>query len=550
MKEFKILKLVDKFKFLYDKCGIDYEKFRLILNVKLTMDGRRKSTVFNNDMKKEKENTNQFFKSLLVYGLLGFFIGLMLFFDINKMYLMSVYFSFLMFMVLSIFISDFSSVILDIRDKNIIYTRGVDDKTINAVKVTHILIYMIYLTIALTGVSLIISLRYGILFFIIFLFEIILIDILMISITALLYILILKVFDGEKLKDLINFIQIALSIVIVCIYQVIPRVFSIVDISNITYKEKIWHVFMPPMWFGALISIVSGEKITYFKIGFSILAISIPVLSILTYIKLVPIFEYNLQKLNNNEEKSKKKEKRIIKIYNKLCKDNTEKAFFNFTLGIIESEREFKLKAYPNIALGMIMPFIFMLIGFVNVDFKDYFNNLRNGNSYLTIYVFIFVIPNILILLRYSENYLAAWIYKIAPIENISSMFKGIFKAIIYKLILFPYMIISVIFIFIFGCKIILNLIIVFFTIILILSIMFCISKKTFPFSQKSEVVNSGESMILLFANIFIILSFLLFNYIAIKFRFGLYIYFTIIFIITIICWKNIFSINKDKLYK
>lgn len=550
MKEFKILKLVDKFKFLYYKWGIDYEKFRLILNVKLTMDGRRKSTVFNNNSKKEKENTNQFFKALLMYGLVGFFIGLMLIFDINKMYLMSAYFSFMMFMVLSIFISDFSSVILDIRDKNIIYTKGVDDKTINAVKITHILIYMIYLTLALSGVSLIISLKYGLLFFISFLIEIILIDIFMISITALLYILILKIFDGEKLKDLINFIQIALSIVIVLIYQIIPRVFSIVNINNITYKEKLWHVFIPPMWFGSLISIASGEEITYFKIILATLAIIAPLASILAYIKLVPIFEDNLQKLNNNEEKSKKKDKKIIKIYNNLCKDNTEKAFFNFTLGIIKSERDFKLKAYPNIALGMVMPFIFMLIGFVNVDFKDYFNNLSNSNSYLTIYAFIFAIPNILFLLRYSENYLSAWIYKVAPIENISSMFKGVFKAIIYKLILFPYIIISLLLIFIFGIKIILDLIIVFFSIVLILSIMFAISRKTFPFSEKSEVVNSGESMILFFGNIFIILGFVLFHYIAIKFRFGRYIYLTIILITTTICWKNIFSINKDKLYK
>ena len=54
MKEFKVLKIIDKLSWLYKKAGVDYDVFRLILNTKLTMDGRRKATVFN-DNRKNKE---------------------------------------------------------------------------------------------------------------------------------------------------------------------------------------------------------------------------------------------------------------------------------------------------------------------------------------------------------------------------------------------------------------------------------------------------------------------------------------------------------------
>ena len=38
-----------------------------------------------------------------------------------------------MFLILTIFISDFSNVLLDMRDKNIIGTKGIDNKTINEI---------------------------------------------------------------------------------------------------------------------------------------------------------------------------------------------------------------------------------------------------------------------------------------------------------------------------------------------------------------------------------------------------------------------------------
>ena len=382
MKEFKVLKVIDKLKGLYQKAGVDYDMFRLILNAKLTMDGRRKATVFN-DNKKKKEDSNEFYKALILYAFFGIFLGLMLIFDINKMYIMSGYFSAIMFMVLTIFISDFSYVILDVRDKNILSTKGIDSKTINAAKITHVFIYMLYLTLALVGVSFLISFKFGVGYFLVFFLEIILIDIFMIIITALAYLLVLKFFDGEKLKDIINFVQIGLSIFMVVVYQIVPRLFEFIDVVNIKYEEKLWHLLIPPMWFAAPLSIISGEEVTRLKIIMSILAVAVPIISMFIYLKLTPAFEKNLQKLNNNEDNIKEKSNLLIKINNLFCKDNTERAFFNFSLGIMNSEREFKLKVYPNLALGIVFPIIFMVIGIDRSNLGGIFESLRNSRSYL-----------------------------------------------------------------------------------------------------------------------------------------------------------------------
>ena len=87
---------------------------------------------------------------------------------------------------------------VDIRDSNILYPKPIDRKTVSAVKLIHIIIYLSLLTVALVGPSLIAGLiKNGILFFLVGLMNVILIDMLIVALTALVYLLILKFFDGE-----------------------------------------------------------------------------------------------------------------------------------------------------------------------------------------------------------------------------------------------------------------------------------------------------------------------------------------------------------------
>lgn len=547
MKDFKVLKILDKLRFFYEKSGVDYDILRLIINTKLTMDGRRKATVFNNERKKKKGESNEFYKSLILYAFIGIFFGLTLIFRINMMYQMSIYFAAIMFMILTVFISDFSYVILDVKDKSIIYTKGIDSKTINAAKITHVCIYIIYLTLSLVGFSFLLSFKYGIAFFLIFLIEIILIDIFMIMITALLYLLVLKFFDGEKLKDMINYVQTILSIFMVIIYQILPRIFQFIDLDKIVYTYKSWHILVPPMWFAAPLSIIDGEGITVYKIIMSILSLIIPIISLIVYLKLTPTFEKYLQKLNNNE-KSKEKNKLILKISKLVCKDKIERAFFKFSVQIINSEREFKLKVYPNIALGIILPFIFMLVGFRGESISSIRNNLVNSSLYLSIYAFTLIIPNIVVMLKYSEKYSGAWIYEVAPIKNISSIYKGVIKGMFFKLVIPPYILISILFIIIYSEGVIKHLIIVFLSIILITILNFLISSKSYPFSEKFEGTNNGSSVGIAILSIVFILVALMLHILSNFFNIGIYIYGLVLLIIDVILWNTAFNIPKNKL--
>ena len=63
--------------------------------------------------------------------------------------------------------------------------------------------------------------RHGIGFAVIFLVDVVLISCLVVVLTAFVYLFILRFFSGEKLKDMINYVQIILSLAVMIGYQLV-----------------------------------------------------------------------------------------------------------------------------------------------------------------------------------------------------------------------------------------------------------------------------------------------------------------------------------------
>lgn len=507
MNDFKFLKFLDKFQSVYRKFGVDYGTMRLILKVKLTMDERRVPTIMN-DNRNEDKGKNKFMKSLLFYGIMGLFIGMFTFLPINKMYVYTMFFSMFMFLILTVFISDFSSVLLDVRDKNLISTRGVDSITINAAKVTHICYYVFLISLSLGWLAIIGSFKSGILTGVLFLIEIFVVDIFMIVITALLYFIILKFFNGEKVKDIINFVQIMLTIVMAVGYQFLGRVFSFVGF-NMTYTEKLWNLIFPPMWFAAPMHLVEGGRPSSINIALTVIAILIPLISIIFYVKQSNNFELYLSKLNSNDSKEKEKRKGIFfKIGKKFCRSTTEKAYYTLAASIMKKEREFKLKVYPSLGFTIVFPILFIFI-FSNDNkfnsFIEWQNTLTNSKNYLNIYFFAFMISTVMTMLQYSQCYKAAWIFKTTPLSDEGEIYRGSYKAFLFNILLPIYLFESIIFIFCFKAKVIIHLAIALIFIALIIPSLHVVSNFSLPFTEEFNAGDNSSNVITMIISLCII---------------------------------------------
>lgn len=131
---------------------------------------------------------------------------------------------------------------------------------------------------------------------------------------------------------MINYVQIILSITITLGYQLIGRVFNIVDLKAIL-TPKWWQYFLPPVWFAAPFELILKHNYNYFIVIFSILALIVPIISIIIYVKLIPTFEKSLQKLNNNSVRGKKvKGKLAAALSSIICSNREEKVFLNLPL--------------------------------------------------------------------------------------------------------------------------------------------------------------------------------------------------------------------------
>ncbi len=537
MKDFKVLKFLDLFKNLFEKIGVDYPMMRKILNVKLILDGRRVSTVLSNQSNKKKakeaDDKNNFLKSLWIYILMGAFLIVFIVVGKNFLFQMSFIFGITMFLLMTSLIADFSSVLLDVKDKEILLSKPVDSKTLNMAKILHIFMYITTITMAIAGPSLIVSIKkHGLTFFFIYLLEVILIALFIIILTALIYLVVLRFSSGEKLKDIINYVQIGLTIIMSLGYQMIGRLFNIIDINNMEYNPSLWKYFFPPLWFAAPFELILNGNHESYIIIYSILGILIPILSIVIYIKLIPTFERNLLKLNSTEGQTKDKNKANIFMSKILCRNKEERVFYKFATNMLKNERTFKLKVYPSLGMSIIFPFFMML----SMNRRE-FLNVSNTKNYLWFYIVFMMIPTVLGALGYSGNYKGAWIYQTIPIKDKSAIYKGTVKAAIINLFLPVFILVSLIFLIIYKMQIVEHVIVAGINMLLYIIIEFKILDNNLPFSKAFEITENPVGGGNILVGLFIMGLFVLGHYMLTIIPYGVYAYIPIGLIVSKIAW-------------
>lgn len=543
MEDYRVLKFLDLFKGIFERFGIDYKAMRKILQVKLLLDSRRVATVLQNSKANREENKdkNNFIKSLGMYLLLGFLMIPIVIFGQNYLFQMSIVMGMFMFFMMTSLISDFSSVLLDLKDKNILLSKPINNRTLNMAKIIHIFFYVFMTTMAMMGPALIASLiKNGVLFFFIFLMEIILIDLFLIVVTGLVYLLILRFFDGEKLKDIINHVQIGLTLTLSIGYQMISRIFQFVDFDTVKFTNKWWTYLLTPVWFaGSFEFFIRGNRDGYI-VAYTIMAFIIPIVSIIVYIKLMPEFERNLQKLTSAGKAKKNKDRLTGTISRLICKTKEERNFYRFATNMMKNERTFKLKVYPSLGMGFIFPFLILL----SFSYTKDISQISQRSIYFTMYFSYIIIPAVLQFLGYSGDYKGAWIYETFPIDYWESIYRGTVKAAFINLFTPIFILISIIFLIVFKLSILPHIIIVYLNMMLSICILFMISEKNLPFSRAFEMSEGRGGFMAM------ILSFITIgclggaHYFIGKMPYGAYIYILISIVANMIFWKYAFRVK------
>lgn len=501
------LRLLDLISFIYTRSGVNYPQMRSILALKMTMDGRKDSALpgFESGRRSDEEK-NQFFSSLWVYTLISLFLLFLFAYD-NWVFQYTTYFSFLFIMTFSTLLANFSNILLDTKDAILIGTKPVDRKTLGAAKATHVGIYLLSFTLAI-GLPVILFTFYfnGIVAGILVFFLSLLASLWCLGLTLLVYATILKQFDGERLKNIIAYSQISLSVFMVIGYYLVGQIFQVIDPETLLVEMNlsVAHVLLFPMWFVAPFGMLQ-EGLTTTYLIYTVLLLAGTIFLTLLFNWNTDKIESNLQKMDSSSSKLSKRsviERTAAKLF---CSDPLEKAYFHFGWQITKTEREFKTRLYPSIASALVFPIVMTYTTLTSGAPGE----TQSPVTFLYLpYFTMLLIPVLAVSIQFSKNYKGSWVFNLTPNDSKAPFMRAVAKAMLIKILLPLYTVVAILVLYFTGFSYSLQLI----NGLLLTSVILYVEMKrsvtALPFSRKysaSEANMGCMGTLIFFIPVFII---------------------------------------------
>ncbi|QKJ30041.1 hypothetical protein HQ865_09820 [Mucilaginibacter mali] len=521
------LRLLRSFDPVLSKAGVDTGQLHEILRVKLMMDNRRPRTLFAK-RRASSGNVGNPWMLMFITMLMGFFIGLLLFF--TNMPLAGHTFYFTIFMVLMCFtlVTDFTTVLIDTRDQYILLPRPVNDRTIAVSRILHITIYVLRLALVqgLPGIIMAGIADKNVFSSLLMLIEILEATFLSILIVNLIYLAMMRSVNPQRFKDIISYFQIAFSTLIFAVYYLLPKLIDFKVLRGMDLLSHWWAYILPPVWIAALNgAVIHASQITVVIAALAVLGLVTPIIGLWFVVKvLAPGFNRKLAALSTSESvetavkvKKEYKEDFRDKIANIVAPDPVENAGFRISWKLAARTREFKMKAYPSFGFVPIMFLYFTLSTGKGMTMGQKMAKVQGGASYVfLVYLSTIVLSTILTYITQSEKYKSAWVYYALPIGQPGKILSGMYKAVV-TLYFLPFVIILGIGMsIVWGPQVINDIILSFFICVIYGILMALFAVKGLPFSKPvmnkqgggraiSSLVTLGLVGILGFGHFFIV---------------------------------------------
>ena len=297
-----VLKVVDKFVQPFLSKDLKYNQIREMLKLKLIMDSRRIPIgAQKNSEKLKKEPKRSMIITCLVYMFLGVFIAAIQSMS-NVFGANTLAFAMLIFMLFSVYISEYSAVLLDTTEKSFYGALPIGHNEINTAKNIHIAYYIGTIALSMMLPSMVAAfIFHGVLYGLLFMVMSVVITVFCLHLAGTIYYLLLKVFSGEKLKDILSGFQVFMTIAMVLAYQIVPRVIDFAEFSKAELSFSPLFFILPPAWFAGIFAVFfAATSAVYYYILAGMAVAVIVLLEIVYKRKVMTEFEGELDKLTES----------------------------------------------------------------------------------------------------------------------------------------------------------------------------------------------------------------------------------------------------------
>jgi len=491
---------------VYRKLNVDQNQLKAVLTAKLTMDNRRPASFGGRNRGKEKKDISK--ATLFTMGG-ALMMGLIMLFTFSAgadmVTKLSLYLSMFIFMICITLITDFTSVLIDVRDNLIILPKPISDVTFVTARLLHITIRTIMVVAPMTLPGCITAaIMQGPAIILPFVLMILLMTLLGIFFINAIYILILKITTPVKFQSVIGSIQIGFVILMMAAYQLLPKMMQSSTFANASITDIPFMQFYPPFWFADACMLLSGKGFSPESMMSLVLSIIIPLLSIWLVVRVfAPSFNRKLGMITGGTSEQSAPVKRLdgsrkISLLERmagfLTKSGAEHAGFIFAGRMMGRSRDFKMKVYPSI--GYIVVFGFMMF------FQGHSFSVLPGSSKLAlpllmiIYISSMLLSTAMLQLPYTDKFKASWMFFVTPISKPGLIISGAVKCVMALFFVPLALALIVLGLVLQGPSILPNLLLGCLNVLVIGSVIAYIMVKQLPFSSAQEGAAGGSTFI------------------------------------------------------
>ncbi len=514
---------------LYKNIGVNVPQLKAILTTKLTMDDRRPPALSQIRRRtKDKPVSMATLGTMAISALLGLFYLLLLSIGSNVVTQLTFYFTAFFVMLSLTLISDFTSVLVDVRDNFIILPKPVNDRTFVVARLLHIFVHICKIVLPMgLPATVVMAVRYGVGGMIAFFLLLFLLTAFSIFFINALYLAILKLTTPQKFQSIIGTVQIIFAIVMYGGYQVLPRMISAANLNEFDVTTKAGFGFYPLYWMAQSWNLLHNLGGSASEVAYGLAGIGFPILCVVLVVKyLAPSFNRKLALLSagtGSETVTNKPTTVRRKSYSRfwsplLTSSKAEKGSFEFVWKMTSRSRDFKLKVYPS--MGYLAVYVFIIVfGNKRFNFQTVQDDAAQSKILIisALYFTSLLLTMAITQMAYSEKFKAAWIYYTSPLERPGEIIAGATKAVIMKFYMPVVVLITVAGLWFAGPAILPNIVFGLFNQVLIATLLVYIGHKYFPFStHQSNAVKTGSFLrgfaILLVSGVIALGHFLLYS--------------------------------------
>ncbi len=501
---------------------VNFSQLRIITETKLLMDQRRIPVSWKK--RQQSNNSNSMIVTYIIYGIMSLFVGIQILVLQNLVFSMIIYHSYLLFLMAMTLITDFSAVLLDTADNHILVPKPVNSRTLFLSRAIHITIYLLKYFLIISFFPIIFTfVHFGLLVGLGVIITSALTVVFAIFSTYILYGLILRFGDEQKIKDVVGYFQIFMTVIFFAGFQIVPRLMDFNE--NFSFTVHTYTYFIPAAWMSFFLEGIQNLRFDTVHLIMTACCFLIPLITLWFMMKfLAPSFSRKLNALgtvsahHKNEKEVKTHQRMGIseRLLDAVCRGNEEQAGFLQVWKITARDKAFKIGFYPSIAYL----FVLLFVTFINnkTSFQVQMAELPLTDKYLfLIYMPVFVASGALTLIPYYENYAAGWIYQALPLAKPGNLINGGLKALLCKFFLPFFLLMFSIGFYVWGWKIIDDFIFGFCNDILIFYIMILAQDSYLPFSQKPAIKQQGGKFAKAFIQMIIIAALVGLHYLALK---------------------------------